>query len=558
MLQYLLNASAIWLISLLLFDLFLRRESYHNYNRFYLLFTFLLGALFPLVQWQGNSKPLPATLQKSVDEVIIVKQNVIAATTHASTFDWQQWLFIIYIAGVAIAVVLLFIETIKLVALYRSGTRSKQDTWTIIETGKDHAPFSFMNALFICSRQQYTNDEWNMILIHERRHTTHLHFADLLLMQFARIAFWFHPLVYIYNKRLLLVHEYQADKASGKQLQVYGKFLVEQALLQAAPTISHSFNRSPIKKRILMLTHRSSAASKTKMLVFIPLALVCIICFSKNSFSQRLERKDNKAYWRGNTIELSIASTDTMTLVDPVTGKELQKIMLHDAKAISVNGKPIPSEVDIEDYPVFKGSDKNMREYLLKNMKTELSKLDDGYYRLEISDILIDEHGRIVYFDYKEMKKSNPDYNPRNGAASAPVMVSSGDPKITFSVDNKPGEVSGSADPIIIPGNTLSAALKSADNSTTAARGTPKPMTFTVVRNTDPNAYIPLSQSMQLEIYDKVCRLMETAPGFKPATLGGKNAVARFRDDVIFFNSFKIKDHKVYDFDPKTRDYQEL
>jgi hypothetical protein len=291
MLQYLLNASAIWLISLVLFDLFLRRESYHNYNRFYLLFTFLLGALFPLVQWQGNSKPLPATLQKPVDEVIIVKQNVIAATTHASTFDWQQWLFIIYITSAAIAVVLLLIETAKLITLYRSGKRSKQDTWTIIETGKDHAPFSFMNALFICSRQQYNNDEWNMILIHEKRHTALFHFTDLLLMQLAHIVFWFHPLVYVYNKRLLLVHEYQADKASGKQPQVYGKFLVEQALLQAAPTISHSFNRSPIKKRILMLTYRSSAASRLKMIVFIPLIAVSLLCFTKNSLSQKKQGK---------------------------------------------------------------------------------------------------------------------------------------------------------------------------------------------------------------------------------------------------------------------------
>jgi hypothetical protein len=44
MLQYLLNATAIWLISLVLFDLFLRRESYHGYNRFYLLFTTLVGS----------------------------------------------------------------------------------------------------------------------------------------------------------------------------------------------------------------------------------------------------------------------------------------------------------------------------------------------------------------------------------------------------------------------------------------------------------------------------------------------------------------------------------
>src|ERR1019366_1907029 len=105
MLQYLLNVTAIWLISLVLFDVFLRRESYHNYNRFYLLFTFLLGALFTLVQWQGRA--YPAALEKSFDKVIAAKQNVIEATTPAASINWQQWLFIVYLAGVLVATVLL-------------------------------------------------------------------------------------------------------------------------------------------------------------------------------------------------------------------------------------------------------------------------------------------------------------------------------------------------------------------------------------------------------------------------------------------------------------------
>jgi len=127
--------------------------------------------------------------------------------------------------------------------------------------------------------------------MHERRHYTLLHFADLLLMQLAKIVFWFHPLAYAYNKHLLLVHEFQADKVSAQEPQQYGQFLVEQALLQTAPVLSHSFNRSPIKKRIVMLTRKSTAAARTKMLVFIPLAMVCFIFFAKDSFSQKASDK---------------------------------------------------------------------------------------------------------------------------------------------------------------------------------------------------------------------------------------------------------------------------
>ena len=482
MLQYLLNTTAIWLISLVLFDVFLRRESYHNYNRFYLLFTFLLGALFPLVQWQGNNRSYPATLEKSFDKVIAAKQNVIEATTPAGSINWEQWLFIVYLAGVFVATVLLLTEIIKLVSYYRSGKKSMEGSWTIIETGKEHAPFSFLNLLFICSRQQYSDDEWSMIVLHEKRHQSLIHFFDLLLMQLSRIVFWFHPLIYIYNKRLLLIHEYQADKVSAQKPQVYGAFLVEQALLQSAPSISHSFNRSPIKKRIVMLTRRSSAASRTKMLVFIPLALVCIVCFSKNSFSQRFVKNGNKVTYRGNTFELSKATFDTMTLIDPVTGSEIVKVVQHDPQPIKMNGKQIPTDVDKN--PVYTGSEKDLRDYLLKNMKDVLSKLDDGQYWLDISNILIDEHGRIVYFDYSEMKRS-----------------------------------------------------KTAGEVNDANFGT-------------------INKNLQEEIYDKVCRLMEVAPGFQPGTIGGKKAVSYYHL-VDFWNNFKIQNHKVYDMD-NTGEFKEL
>ena len=39
-----------------------------------------------------------------------------------------------------------------------------------------------------------------------------------------------------------------------------------------------------------MLTRKSTAASRTKMLVFVPLVLVCILCFSKNIYSQNQKK----------------------------------------------------------------------------------------------------------------------------------------------------------------------------------------------------------------------------------------------------------------------------
>ncbi len=513
MLQYILNMTAIWLISLLLFDVFLRRESYHGYNRLYLLTTFLMGILVPLWQWQDNGMMRNISSQESVQQVINTKQRMVTNTVESTPMNWEQWLLIIYLAGVFITLCILIADIVKLSMLALTGNRSKQDNWTIIETGKDHAPFSLRNMLFVCSVQQYTDEECNIILTHEQRHTSLLHFVDLLFMQLAKIVFWFHPLIYVYNRRLLMVHEYQADNAAKKDPAVYSRFLVEQAMLQRAPSITHSFNRSPIKNRIVMLTRRSSAASKSKMLVLIPLALVCIVCFSQNSFSQKFERNGKYVTYRGNKFELSEEKIDTVILIDPVTNQESTKIFRKDPTPVKMNGQPIVHETDKDPY--YTGNDKGLRDFLIKGLKKELSKLDNGSYRLDISNIIVDANGKIVYFDYRDMKRSKTADEVGNLQPKPSKVINASDPVIKVSMVG--------ATPM---GNT--------------------PMTLT--RNTDPAFYGEISKANQQEIFNKICQLMAIAPGFMPATLNGKKAIASYYD-ARFFNHFQVKDHILYDAD---------
>ncbi len=173
MLQYLINTTAVWLISLVLFDLFLKKESYHSYNRFYLLFTFSLGALLPL--W----------------EFVAGKSSVSLDTLVTSRPQLMQWLVIGYLCGALVAFGLLIIDIAKLVVFYHRGEKTKQDGWTIVSTGKDHPPFSYLDVLYIPGRDQYSETEWALVLAHEQRHSTLLHLVDMLLMQLARIALWF-------------------------------------------------------------------------------------------------------------------------------------------------------------------------------------------------------------------------------------------------------------------------------------------------------------------------------------------------------------------------------
>jgi len=407
--QYLINTTAIWLLSLLLFDIFLRRESYHSYNRFYLLFTLILGSTLPLVQWPQASAVYPTVLHAPVERVIAARQTIAAAAIPSQEINWAMWLAAIYIMGAVAALSVLVADALKLAASFRSGKRSVSGRWQLIETGKEHAPFSFRNTLFVQSRQQYSTDEWNMILTHEQRHSDLLHFADLLVMHLARIIFWFHPVVYIYHKRLLLVHEYQADNSAAAQPQTYGKFLIEQAMLHAAPSLTHSFNRSPIKNRILMLGRRSGHLSRTKILVLLPLVLVCTLCCSRNS-KPAFEQKGNAFTLPGTTVEMTRQQTDTITIIDPVTGKEDTQIQTMSPRPLKMNGKKI-QQPTIDDlggmHPkTIEQSGDKFYNYLISNLKPLLEKLEDGKYFLGPLYPIVNEKGQLAYYELRSIHKS--------------------------------------------------------------------------------------------------------------------------------------------------------
>ncbi len=414
MIQYLLNLSCIWLLSLLVFDLILAKERSHGFNRFYLLSTFILGLLLPLWSWQENATNTPtASIMPVTQRVSEIKETITANTITRQMIDLQTVLTAIYLVGLLVAFSLMLRDVIIIIRSYRNGNRFKDGVWTIVETGKQHSPYFAIRYVFISNRTSYTPEQLRMILTHEEQHGHLLHFFDLLLMQLAKIIFWFHPLVYMYAERLCMVHEYQADAAVNNPPNEYGQFLIEQAILQSPPAVAHSFNRSPIKKRIMMLTKQKSSVTMLKALTLLPLLAICFLCFSKDGFALDKKTKNgNLVYFRGYTIEFNMSESippDTTIVVDPETGEESIRITEVEPGLVPIklNGDKIYNSRDIEKIaqegkhytykPHLQIDELNM--YLLENLKPELHRLKDGDYYLSISPIILDKNGKIAYYN---------------------------------------------------------------------------------------------------------------------------------------------------------------
>ncbi len=331
---YLFNATGIWLVSLLAYDLLLRRESYHRYNRGYLLGTLLAGFLLPALPWlQGVL--LPEAMEVPIRTVARLRENFATETVVAPAADaGVPWYAYLYGAGAGLVVLLLLADAAKIARYYRRAQHSNADGWKIAETGLAHSPFSLRGILFVGNRQDYTAQEWHMILLHEGAHKSRWHMADLVLLYTARILLWFHPLVYIYHHRLRMVHEYEADHiARNSGTSAYGRFLIEQAVLHAGPSLAHSFNHSPIKQRIRMMTRTSGKIAQSKKLVLLLLLPFMAACFNNS--------KDTADIANDSTIVTDPISgkkwvvakdtitgpKDTIIVTDPTTGKEEMKIV---------------------------------------------------------------------------------------------------------------------------------------------------------------------------------------------------------------------------------------
>lgn len=412
MLQYWLNMTAIWLLSLLVFDLFLRKESFHSYNRLYLIVTLLTGILLPLWSLQESDIVYIAKVtEPAIENVSAVKKTIVQSTVAETTTDYGRLLFYAYTTGVVVGLLLILKEVLTIVRLYRKGDKTKDGVWTIIETGKSHSPFSAFRYVFISSKQNYTNDELRMILSHEEQHGHALHFIDLTLFQLVRTFCWFNPLVYIYHNRLLVVHEYQADAAVDKTPAEYGRFLIEQALLSPAPSLSHSFNRSPIKNRIVMLTRKTSALAQSKRAIAIPLLLVCVLCFTKNAFSDDKRKVNgNEVTYKGNVFTMKTYPIDTVFVTDPTTGKERILIRKRDPRPIKMNGEEILYDYEKDEtgafYPINNLSTigtlsaASIIQAVINEIQDELVKLPDGQYNLGINNVVLNKKGEIAYYDF--------------------------------------------------------------------------------------------------------------------------------------------------------------
>jgi len=283
---YLLEANLYLILFYALYYLVLRRETWYQYNRAYLLGSTGLAFVIPVVQL-GFLKPfaaieLPSQLITQYSYVAAVK----AAPVAQPGWSRDDILLAVYLLIVGCLLTGLAIKITKLLLLSRKGTARDFGKWKVIKTDMERGAFSFFNYLFLSADMAVSDT----VITHELVHVRQKHSWDIIYLEIFKIVNWFNPVAYLVQRSIKELHEFIADEAitgSKEQIETYTDFLVANAYGTYEHQLTNNlFNQSLLKKRIMMLHQkRSGNTARLKYLLALPLA-GGLLCASTLAFAK--------------------------------------------------------------------------------------------------------------------------------------------------------------------------------------------------------------------------------------------------------------------------------
>lgn len=286
----LIKSSALIAAFYLAYHFLVRKETFFNSNRWFLLtglFTALLLPWFNITKVVYVEKPKMAL----ADLVAYSSQNMVA-TPRVPTPEPFDWMSLVWVGYLAIALFLLARIAINFTSLFRmlyNQQKTKKEDFTLVDLNQNIAPFSFFNYI-VYNSSLYTPEELQSILLHEKVHSREKHSFDVMVAKLFCIIFWFNPFVWLYKKAIIQNLEYIADHKAVQQLEnpkVYQMALLKAISNQNCLSITNNFYQSLIKKRIVMLnTNQSQQRNVWKYSIILPVLIGFVMLFQIKTIAQ--------------------------------------------------------------------------------------------------------------------------------------------------------------------------------------------------------------------------------------------------------------------------------
>lgn len=299
MILYALKSALVLMLLYTCFFVLTSRETFHRLNRVLLVGSLLLALVLPCIQFSVKCEPeavstlpMPMVINyevtQAMDNLRETAQNTPAVR---SSLVWVFWL---YLAGFSAVVLSTLAQFAILLRYLRGGLRhtDEQGNTVILHRGQV-APFSIFHFI-VMSTEDY--EARGAILRHEQAHIRLGHTYDLLLLTIVKALQWFSPFVWLLERDLKAVHEYEADESVinlGIDATQYQQLLVTKAVGNRLQPFANNLRRGSLKKRITMMYQKKSRrTTMLKALFVLPATALALCAFTTPEVQQAIEAID--------------------------------------------------------------------------------------------------------------------------------------------------------------------------------------------------------------------------------------------------------------------------
>ncbi|MCG1035863.1 M56 family metallopeptidase [Polaribacter sargassicola] len=362
MINYILQVILFQVLFLAIYDFFLGKETFFNKNRSYLLTTPLLSFLIPLIKIPTFKKAVPQEYIIHLPEIVLSPEKVIEKTEMYQSVNQVNYLNILFWIGVVVFSILFLAKLFKVVNLIRKHQVVKNEFFKLVLIPEQTKAFSFFNFIFL--GKEIPVSQQKQIIAHELVHTKQKHSLDLLFFEILKIVMWFNPMIYFYQKRITLIHEYISDEVAAKSVtkEMYINNLLSNFFqVENIAFVNQFYKKTLIKKRIIMMKKTQSKKTKQlKYLVLIPVLASMLFYTSCASIA-----KENKS-------EIVVLKTQNQELLDSLSS--INKRLDATTKLVS----SVKSNIDANDRSTSK-----LIEIVLENEEATSSGEDISFTEIE-------------------------------------------------------------------------------------------------------------------------------------------------------------------------------
>lgn len=195
---YFLKSSGLVTLFFISYHTLLRKETFFNSNRWFLLSGLVTAVVLPLLVYTKVIWIAPVTTNfdyTTIPLTTVVEQN--------SILDYMPLMaLLIYGLVITLLAIKLLYDFYSLKQLLKGKVSRYQADYRLVDTKENLAPFSFFKTI-VYNSELYNAIELENILEHEKVHSDQNHTIDVLIARVFCIIFWFNPFVWLYKKAIL-------------------------------------------------------------------------------------------------------------------------------------------------------------------------------------------------------------------------------------------------------------------------------------------------------------------------------------------------------------------